>query len=575
MPWTEPAVNSNDLQRCMRDLVALSALPAAWQNYDMYQIGDSLVAALNWMVDADFVFIALLGHGNQLNRLASINPGLNSASLDRVQAMLQLQPQRKTATSDEQRKFIIPDASTGGNLHVVTTLIGFGGDAILAAGSVRNTFPTKTEKLLLDAGVNQASIAFRQWLGDADKRRFTTLVQRTNDFVGITSLGGRVQYVNPAGLQLVGLASLDDALRLDVSDFVLPEYRGAVRDEVWPQILRTGRWTGERGLRHFGSGAPIPFLIDCFRIDDPRTGEPMNVATVSRDLSEQKQSEAALRLLNESLERRVKERTFELADANRRLIAEKLERAQTDLRLRNLQNELSHAGSLTAAAQMAAALAHELNQPLTAVLNSVNTAKRLLARGDRADLLTAQEVTDEAAEQALRASAIIRGLRQLVSRAETERRMEVLPAMIEEASALVLNSIAPSPVHSRFVFDDGARHVLVNRVQIQQVIVNLIRNAVEAMADQQLREVTVATRALEDETIEITVADIGPGIPGDFADQLFKPFVSGKRDGMGLGLSISRSIIEAHDGQLTAAPNPVGGTIFRFTLPSAGVADRD
>jgi C4-dicarboxylate-specific signal transduction histidine kinase len=301
----------------------------------------------------------------------------------------------------------------------------------------------------------------------------------------------------------------------------------------------------------------------------------MNVATVSRDLSEQKQSEAALRLLNESLERRVKERTFELADANRRLIAEKLERAQTDLRLRNLQNELSHAGSLTAAAQMAAALAHELNQPLTAVLNSVNTAKRLLARGDRADLLTAQEVTDEAAEQALRASAIIRGLRQLVSRAETERRMEVLPAMIEEASALVLNSIAPSPVHSRFVFDDGARHVLVNRVQIQQVIVNLIRNAVEAMADQQLREVTVATRALEDETIEITVADIGPRIPGDFADQLFKPFVSGKRDGMGLGLSISRSIIEAHDGQLTAAPNPVGGTIFRFTLPSAGVADRD
>jgi PAS domain-containing protein len=251
MPWTEPAVNSNDLQRCMSDLVALSALPAAWQNYDMYQIGDSLVAALNWMVDADFVFIALLGHGNQLNRLASINPGLNSASLDRVQAMLQLQPQRKTATSDEQRKFIIPDASTGGNLHVVTTLIGFSGDAILAAGSVRNTFPTKTEKLLLDAGVNQASIAFRQWLGDADKRRFTTLVQRTNDFVGITSLGGRVQYVNPAGLQLVGLASLDDALRLDVSDFVLPEDRGAVRDEVWPQILRTGRWTGEAGSQAF------------------------------------------------------------------------------------------------------------------------------------------------------------------------------------------------------------------------------------------------------------------------------------------------------------------------------------
>jgi PAS domain S-box-containing protein len=575
MPWTEPVVNSNELQRCMRDLVALSALPAAWQNYDLYEIGDSLVAALNWMVDADFVFIALLGLGNQLSRLASVNPRLDSASLDRVQAMLQFQLQRKPTTPDERRRFVIPDPSTGGNLHVVTALIGFGGDAILAAGSVRDTFPTRTEKLLLDAGVNQASIAFRQWLGDADKRRFTALVQRTNDFVGIASLSGRIQYVNPAGLQLVGLVSLGDALRLDILDFVFPEDRETVHDELWPLVLRTGRWGGELGLRHFGSGALIPFLIDCFRIDDPRTGEPMNVATVSRDLSEQKHSEAALLHLNENLERRVKERTSELAEANRRLVAEKLERAQTDMRLLKLQNELSQAGRLTAAAQMAAALAHELNQPLTAVVNSVNTTKRLLARGDDADLLTAQEVTDEAVEQALRASAIIRGLRQLVSRGETERQMEVLPVMIEEAGALVLNSIAPSAVHVRFEFDAGARHVLVNRVQIQQVIVNLIRNAVEAMADQQLREVTVATRALKDETIEITVADIGPGIPIDVADKLFQPFVSRKHDGMGLGLSISRSIIEAHDGQLTVAPNPVGGTIFRFTLRSVGVRGHD
>lgn len=170
MPWPEQAANSNELQRCMRDLVSPSALPAAWQNYDMYRIGESLVAALNWMVDADFVF-ALLGHGAPLSRLASINPGLDSASLDHLLAMLQLQLQRKTATPDERRRLIIPDPSTGCDLHVVTTLTGFGEDAILAAGSVRDTFPSGTEKRLLDAGVNQASIAFRQWLGDVDKRR--------------------------------------------------------------------------------------------------------------------------------------------------------------------------------------------------------------------------------------------------------------------------------------------------------------------------------------------------------------------------------------------------------------------
>jgi len=196
--------------------------------------------------------------------------------------------------------------------------------------------------------------------------------------------------------------------------------RNKLQDELWPTVLRAGRWKGEIDVRHFGSGVLIPFLIDCFRIDDPRTGEPMNVATVSRDLSAQKNSEAALRHLNESLERRVEERTFELADANKRLVAEKLERGQADLRLQKLQNELCHAARITAAGQMAAALAHEINQPLTAVVNSVNAAKRLLARGGRLNLLTAQEVTDEAAGQALRASEIVRSLRQLVNRSETE-----------------------------------------------------------------------------------------------------------------------------------------------------------
>jgi two-component system response regulator FixJ len=144
--------------------------------------------------------------------------------------------------------------------------------------------------------------------------------------------------------------------------------------------------------------------------------------------------------------------------------------------------------------------------------------------------------------------------------------------MIEEASSLVLNSIAPLALRVRFEFDDGARYVWVNRVQIQQVIVNLIRNAFEAMADQESREVTLATRSLDDATIEIALADNGPGIPGDIAGRLFEPFISNKPDGMGLGLPISRSIVEAHDGQLTVQPNPGGGTIFRFTLPSAGEA---
>src|ERR1700720_3978213 len=323
MPWTEPLASFNELRRCIRDLVALSTLPAGWQNYDMRQIGASIVAALISILDVDFVFIALPGNDNQVvTELARSSPKLDPANLQRVQKKLQ----QERATLGSGREFIIADVSGGSDLRVMTAPVGFGGDATLAAGSIRHTFPTRTEKLLLNTGANQAAIAFQQWLGDAEKRRFTAIVQRTTDFIGIASLNGQIQYINPAGLELVGLDALDHALRLHVLDFVSPQDRITVQRGIWPLVLRTGRWKGEFDLRHFGSGMPIPFLVDCFRIDDPRTGQPMNVATVSRDLSEQKNSEAALRNLNESLERRVTDRTFELARANEGLIAEKLHR---------------------------------------------------------------------------------------------------------------------------------------------------------------------------------------------------------------------------------------------------------
>jgi PAS domain S-box-containing protein len=568
MAWTDHA-SSNELQLCIRDLVALSTLPATWQNYDIRQIGNSIISALISMLDADFVCVTL-PVGNQLITEQTRNGSkVSPTDLRLVQTRLHREK------PIHGQAVVFTQLSGGSDLHVVTAPIGTVADAMLAAGSIRSTFPTSSEKLLLNTGASQAGIALQQRLEEAEKNRFTTLVQRTTDFVGIASLRGEVQYVNPAGLQLVGLASLDDALKLHVVDFVSPQNRKAAQEELWPMVLRAGRWKGELELTHFGSGTSIPVLVDCFRIDDPRTGEPMNIATVSRDLSVQKHSEAALRQLNDNLERSVKERTSELAAANNRLVAEKLEREQTDLRLQKLQSELSDAARLAATAQMAAILAHELKEPLTALVNSANTAKRLLARGHRADFLIAQEVTGEAAEQALRASAIIDGLRQLVDRSKRKRTMEVLATIIEEAAALALSSIAPIVVRLTFEFDDKTRRVSVNRVQIQQVIVNLIRNAVEAMADQEPREITLTTSAVDDETIAVSVADIGPGIRDELADRLFKPFVSLKHDGMGLGLSICHSIIEAHDGQLIATPNPRGGTIFRFTLPSGGVPDGD
>jgi PAS domain S-box-containing protein len=556
------------LRRCIRDLVALSTLPATWRKFDERQVGDSIVAALITMLSADFVLIKLPGQGNQLTELIRSEPTLNPASLDRVRTVLK----REKAAFSGEHEFNVANGS-GGNLHVTTSPIGLGGDAVLVAGSSRGTFPTKTERLLLTTGANQVAIAFQQWLGDADKRRFTTLVQRSTDFVGITSLSGHIQYVNPAGLQSLGLSTLGDALHLHMLDFVSREYQQAVRNEIWPLVLRTGRWKGELDLQHFGSRTPMPFLIDWFRIDDLRTGEPMNVATVSRDLSAQKAAEVELRLLNENLERRVEQRTIELEVAHRKLLADNFEREQADRRIQKLRDELFHMARLTAAGEMAAALTHELTQPLTAVINSINAAKRLLTREDSASLAIVQDIADEAASQALRASEIIRGFRQFVSLDETERRIEALPSMIEESGALALSSAAPLAARLTFDFDDQAADVFVNRVQIQQVLINLIRNAFEAMVDQEWREITLATRVLGDGMVEVAVSDIGPGINDDIAGRLFKPFVSNKHNGMGLGLSISRSIVEAHGGKLTAGQKPGGGSIFRFTVPPGGAAD--
>jgi len=246
------------------------------------------------------------------------------------------------------------------------------------------------------------------------------------------------------------------------------------------------------------------------------------------------------------------------------------QRQQTEARLQELQSELVHISRLTAMGEMASALAHELNQPLLAIVGFMKGAQRLLASGsddDHSGML--RNAMDKAAEQALRAGQIIRRLRDFVARGESERRVESVNRLIEEASALALVGTKDQGVRVRFQFDPAADLVLVDKVQIQQVLLNLLRNAVEAMEASQKRELVVSTAVTDEDMIAIAVADTGSGITPEVASQLFQPFVTSKRDGMGVGLSISRTIVEAHGGQITAQPNPGGGTIFRFTLRAA------
>ncbi len=242
----------------------------------------------------------------------------------------------------------------------------------------------------------------------------------------------------------------------------------------------------------------------------------------------------------------------------------------TESRLKELQSEVTHMSRFTALGEMASTLAHEINQPLTAISNYLRGCQRLLERVESDSSAMLRDAIGKAADQALRAGQIIRRLREFVARGESDRRIESLPKLIEDASTLALIGAKENGVDVSFRLDPAVDLVLADRIQIQQVLVNLIRNAIEVMAETSgRRRLEIAAVADREDLVQVSVSDTGGGIAPEIAKQLFQPFVTTKRKGMGLGLSICRTIIEAHGGKIWVEPNPGGGTIFHFTLRSA------
>jgi two-component system sensor kinase FixL len=244
------------------------------------------------------------------------------------------------------------------------------------------------------------------------------------------------------------------------------------------------------------------------------------------------------------------------------------ERQETEARMQEIQAELVHMSRLTAMGEMASALAHELNQPLSAIANYMKGSRRLLQDSSDENAPVVRDAMDKAAEQALRAGEIIRRLRDFVARGESERRVEDVKKLVEEASALALVGAKDLGVRVRFAFDPKAEFVLADKVQVQQVLLNLMRNAIEAMEEMERRELVITTALVANNLVAISVSDTGTGIAREVAAQLFQPFITTKRHGMGVGLSISRTIIEAHGGSIAPQPNPGGGTVFTLTLPA-------
>ena len=250
------------------------------------------------------------------------------------------------------------------------------------------------------------------------------------------------------------------------------------------------------------------------------------------------------------------------------------ERQRTELRVYDLQSELAHVSRITAMGTLATSIAHELNQPLTAIASYAQTANYMLEECDEESLPMIREAMAECGAAAIRAGQIVRRLRDFVSRGESERRIESLSRLLNEASALALVGSGERGVEVLVSLDPAYDKILVDRIQIQQVLLNLMRNAIEAMEESPVRRLKISSRRADDNQVRVTIEDSGPGLSPEVAEHLFEPFVSTKAQGMGLGLSICQQLVESHGGRIWTEPSKLGGTAFHITLMDAS-EDRD
>lgn len=251
------------------------------------------------------------------------------------------------------------------------------------------------------------------------------------------------------------------------------------------------------------------------------------------------------------------------------------EKFEAEAKMNELQAELVHTSRLSAVGTLASALAHELNQPLTAIANYLATSRDLLDDWKPEMVETIREAIDESGKEALRAGQIVRRLRDFVSKGEIDRQILPLGKLINDATTLGLVGAREKGISWSVEIEPHIDNVIADRVQIQQVMVNLMRNAVEAMECSTIKHLAIRARRCGTDYAEISVADTGHGVPEVMQGQLFQPFVSTKAQGMGLGLSICQTIIEAHGGQMSVEAEQGGGTIFKFTLPLASVEMQD
>jgi len=291
------------------------------------------------------------------------------------------------------------------------------------------------------------------------------------------------------------------------------------------------------------------------------------------EIAERKSAERALNLVKEQLEFMVQERTAELSKTNNELIAEIAQRKRSEEALQAAQAQMARMARVSTMGELTSSIAHEINQPLAAVVTNGDASLRWLGN-DPPNLAKTRESITGMIKEANRASEVIKRIRALAKKTPPQKAHLKVNEVIDEAIGLVGGQLARQGVVLRKELVPNLPPVIGDRVQVQQVILNLIANGIEAMEEVtgRPRELSIGAKSTDDGRVLISVADCGTGIEPESADHLFEAFFTTKQEGMGLGLSISRTIVEGHQGRLWATPNTQGGATFQFTLPVASAA---
>jgi two-component system sensor kinase FixL len=373
----------------------------------------------------------------------------------------------------------------------------------------------------------------RRWEEEINRRaeemcqseaRYRLLHESLRDGFGQATMDGRFLYCNAVYCNMLGYSEAE-LLKLTYLDLTPPRWHDLESDIIAKQVLVRGYSdVYEKEYRH-KNGSLIPVELRTILVRD-EAGKPSSMYAIVRDTTERRAQEAR--------------------DAA-------------------LKEQLIHVGRVQELGQVSAGIAHELNQPLAAMQNYASAARRLIERGDSA---AASQTIAKAGEQAMRAGDIVQRMRTFVEKRDTHKTREDINAIVREAAALGLIGAKALGIETRYCLATDLPPVIADRVQIEQVLVNLLHNAMDAMAKGPERILTLSSWQNTD-VVEIIISDTGHGIPEPVSNSLFQPFVTTKPNGMGIGLAISKSIIEAHGGTIFAEANPGGGTRFCVHLPPA------